>query len=307
MQSILDNRSIPPVGSMVATKDGVSHLLMFGQIPGQLRRLAMSYAGTQEKPSGFNVMPDITKPDYLTKEMKISRDSIDPEFFKSIDNNLVTNLRAFRKNPTYEREKTVALVAAGQVEEEDIAMLEKAGVPIVAVNSAIKKCKPKYWVGIDSRSNLRDYVKDIDVSGVRAYLYAGVHPAVGLANWKDVGWFSTIGGLIREDQGPPNIPMQFDSEGVIGQAIQFIYRELKAEKIILLGVQHPVWWDFAYFWIGIALQGICFWYSRAGVYIWNCTKESSIVSGVILGPLEAALAIPVRKLGGKDEQVQAQS
>ncbi|MHA2068159.1 MAG: hypothetical protein ACXABY_27675 [Candidatus Thorarchaeota archaeon] len=290
LRTILDNRMVPPVGSLIKTKDGKHNLLLYVQEEGQLRKLAVCYAGSKKQFS-YHVMPDIAGDNYMLKEFESTRVGIDPGFFKTMDSNMLVNLNLFKKNPEYPREDTVAIIGGGEIRKEEIDLLVEKKIPMIAVNNGINQCEPKYWVGIDCRSNLLDYVRDRDVSKVRAFIYAGVHPSVGMMKWKDVGWFTTLGSERKK-----GIPQQFDTEGVIGQALQFAYRGLKAKKIIMLGVQHPNKAGLEYFWIGLVIQAICFWYSRRGVVIWNCTEESTLVSGVVIGPLEAALATPVAKM-----------
>lgn len=284
LQIGMDNRKVRPIGSLYFKDAKAEYLLLYTQEKGSHKRFASSVNDTKDKVRYFAV-PNVAFGQI--GNAKPTREIYDPGYFQILDSNIMTNLLLFKSNPVYKREDTVILLGAGGITGEELKLVQQSGYPVVAVNNAINRIGPEgctYWVGSDPRGSLNEYLEGLELSSVRAFLYSGVQPGVAFRNWKDIGWFGTI-----STDGPNGLPLLFDSEGVICLAYQFITKILRARKVIMLGIQHPLRGVGDYFWIGIALQAFCYWYSAIGVETWNCTEDSTVVAGVVVGPLEEAL------------------
>lgn len=281
---ILDNRKLLPFGSLVATKGEDSLILCYNHSPNRPRMLAA--ASNQSEDSIYYVVPDVTRESVNIKDLIPGGFCYNPNIKEALEANKKVNKQKPIDSYDYPREETVALLGGGPVLEEDIKLLEKRNIPIVAVNGAIRVCTPKYWVGVDHGKALMDYFNGIDVSKIHSHMYFGIQPGVANLDWKSFDWFNAAG-----DDSLDGVVEYYGAEGVINHAIQFVYKKLGPKKIIMLGVQHTM---FQYYWIGLVLQALCFWYSKAGVCVWNCTRDSSILAGVFVGPLEIALKYRAR-------------
>jgi len=184
----------------------------------------------------------------------------------------------------YPKADKVVLLGGGTITTQQLekAMeLQSEGYTLVSVGKSLLR-SPDYHVHCDPV--VFDWWDQVDTSKVNLYCSTNISPKLVDREWKSTGWFSTNGYGVKF----PNIPIHHSAESVAMDALQFVFGQLSAQKIIALGFDHlPDMNENVYLWAGLTFQAYCFWYSRAGKEIWNCTPGGT-VTGCFLGTIDDA-------------------
>jgi len=276
---MIDMRRLLPVGTTMVQYNGTETLCIYSREDGKARVLAVDAILAARKEGRTNTkmvgVGDIaTKP--LGNFVQTDTDNYNAGMFERKDANVEQNKPHLQHKDMPQTD--VAVILAPGTIPDDLDCIHKTTV--IAVSSAINTHSEyvDYAVISDPLPVFHpDHPEDI-----AAVLCAQCHPNSFYPKWRDVTWYSHA--LEKFD----GIPQCCSTEGVITDALWFAVKQLGAKKVILLGVEQP---NIVrnYFWEGVFLQAHCYWYSRDGVEIWNCTHASSVIAGVILGSLEEAL------------------
>ena len=184
----------------------------------------------------------------------------------------------------YPKADNVVLLGGGTIDTQQMETVEKLrfkGYKVVSTSKSLL-LNPDYHVHGDPLA--LDWWNEADTSKVNLYCSTNVSPKLVDREWKSIGWFTTNGYGVKFQ----NIPIHHGAESVAMDALQFVFGQLSARKIILLGFDHlPDMTTNVRFWAGLTFQAYCYWYSRSGKEIWNCTPGGT-VAGCILGTIENA-------------------
>lgn len=285
---MLDHRSLLPLGTALVKKDDLEEvgIAIYMRNKPDLRRVLPSI-GRQAGMNMVFVVPDITDAKH---ESKGQVDNIyDPHREEIRKANADTNVVRAGRMDFPERDVVVLVGGSPFLTDEELEQVEKIRnkVIVVVIGKPVKEVRPDYCVISDALEDMHEYYGQQDLSNVTAFLNLCVHPLAAELAWKGIGWYRNT----TYNTNGLHIPCYRSSETVATDAIQFVFKELKAKKLIMLGMsnsfragsRHP------YFWDGIFTQAFCYFFSRSGKEIWNCTDGTSLLSGVILGSLDEAL------------------
>ncbi len=275
---MLDNRHLLPIGTAYTEDGGNPRVFIAGKNGDNALRL-LPMTAMKLKWKYFVGVPDIVVCDPDVAEIAKGQYSDKVAIGMTANHESNATLASHKEMPEAE---TVIIAAPGSVPDRDREIIVGSSTPVIAVSSAVKTFrKPEYCVISDYSEGAMHHLRGADLTGTVGVLSTTVVPGVAHMPWADVTWYTT---LPRRAEG---IPYCFATEGVITDAVWFAANQLKAKKIIMVGVEQPVTIP-NYFWEGMFLQAHCFFYGKHGVKIWNCTPATSVLAGVILGSLEEA-------------------
>ena len=120
------------------------------------------------------------------------------------------------------------------------------------------------------------------MEGVHAHFLSIAHPDQVRRPWDRISF-----GRLGHMPGPSGMPVYHPHENVGCIALEYIFKVLKARKLIMVAMEHPPRGN--YFYHGIEAQAMCWHASRHGVEVWNCTENTSVIAGVLLGDIQDAL------------------
>ncbi|MCK5611182.1 hypothetical protein KAR91_55425, partial [Candidatus Pacearchaeota archaeon] len=189
----------------------------------------------------------------------------------------------------YSKADKIELLGGGTIDAKQIEKageLRSQGYRLVSVGRSLSLSpSPDYHVHSDSLTLV--WWDGVDTSEINLYCSTNVPPKLLDREWKSTGWFTTNGYGVKHT----NIPIHHSAESVAMDALQFVFGQLSAQKIILLGFDHlPDMVENSYLWAGLTFQAFCYWYSRSGKEIWNCTPGGT-VAGCLLGTMDQASKI----------------
>jgi len=214
-----------------------------------------------------------------------------PRMIKSLERNHKKNLKVAKKAKPgkFKPHGTVVVLAPGRVSITDLKKIRKKQQAGECVVITISRSIATYtWSDVHVHSDHGDghhYLKGLDLSDVPLYCSTRAHPGAARDyKWKSVSWFTHT-----RDEGL-GAPLHFGCESVAGDALQLAYKQFKAERVILLGFEAPLENDGKHmrYWSGVTIQSMCYWYARAGVKVWNCSRPTTILAGVVIGTLAEA-------------------
>ena len=292
---ILDNSTIPPPGSEMGFDNrlGLGLVMYVWQVNQATKQKIL-----------FNRLPYSKEfivqgiPDLATVDPPRAWDSIDTVQEAGLKKNYEKNLSAIKEARSFKHPEsnTVLLVGAGNITEDDLATLHtlKGEIPIVTMGSAQRKyIVGDYYMGMDPHRDhfhnpFEEKPFEWPANNTIAHLAVDVYPEIAAIPWKEVAWW---GSRFGHDY---DIPMYHAGKNVGFCALQFAARTLMADNIILIGFEHPLMnvdkdMRFQYYDAAIDMMGACWWLSRAGIRVWNCSTPSTINCGVIMGSLDKAM------------------
>lgn len=296
---IIDNRFILPAGAVMNTNAGYcgeSAILTHTQDLRFHRQTALTGLNlanfiSRKQDSEFKVGLAMVR-DVASAEPsgEVFADAYKPSMLQSLQDNLERNapIVCNRENE-FKRSETVVIIASGNVPEKDLALVvaqqSSGNCQIITISRAISYCVPDYHVHAEHVAGGSVYgIDNLDVSSVALYVSVRSNPDIIRYGWKSTTWFTHV-----KDKRLDGIPLHFATESVAGDALQLAIRQLGANKIILLGFEGDVDHDTSmHYWAGLGIQAMCYWYSRAGARIWNCSKPTTLLAGVLLGKVEDA-------------------
>ena len=216
-----------------------------------------------------------------------------------LETNMKTNWSKAKKGGQldFKESETVVLVGAGNVSPGDLETLEKLrdNVCIVTFGRAQRDyIAGHYYMGMEPESwhmgNLPDKDQKDAYQQTIAHLDLSVYPEVAKMPWRFSTWWGSRWGHKL------GIPMYHSGPNVTFCALQFAAKTLKAKRVFMLGIEHPLFvaasdqkMKFTYYEAKISIEAACWWLYRAGVDVWNCTSHTTVTNGVILGSLDQAL------------------
>lgn len=270
---MLDHRRLLPPGTLMAKINDTQYILIYG-VNGNTARFLPALS-VNKKGTKVVGIADIAHelPGSMTH-----KEIYGPQMFPLREKHHKENTpKAVHKD--FPQVDTVGIVAPGRFNGKELFDLKENNIPIVAVSSVINT----HFQYVDY-AVISDTIKFNATAphNITSVFCTYSHPGSSDQNWKDTTWYTHM------DDPLPGIPQYYASEGVITDALWFAIKQLKAKKVIMLGVEQPIT-DSNYFWESIFLQTHCFWYSQAGIQIWNCTPVSSVIAGVMIGKLDEAI------------------
>lgn len=281
---IIDNRNLLPIGSFVMQNpDSGQPEIFIHTVDARLKNRYCALVAAdiaKKKKVGFAIVRDVVKAQPFGKRSGLAYPkNMLTRLGKCHQANTPRALECFKEYPEGSH---LFLVGAGPIPKEDLTAVEQARgtYKIVTVGQAITQVLPDYHVMTDSTYPI--YLENMDLSSVDAYLATICNPQVSKMDWKSIGWFTheTLDG----------VPLHFAGESVTMDALQFIFGRLKATKLIMLGMEHPVnHVHNQHFWAGLGVQAYCYWYSQHNREIWNCSRPTTVLGGVIIGSVADAI------------------
>jgi hypothetical protein len=181
--------------------------------------------------------------------------------------------------------KKVILLGPASIPEEEIELIRSLQDEylVLTVNAALIHQFP-YHMMVDRRCGLVTENMDVDSIDFSKITYiTGPHadPDPLKYSWKDINWLTT-----DPEDNPCNLPVIYPTIGVVNSAIQFIFNKLRADKLIILGIKHT---QVQYFHINLVTEALCYWFSKHGKEIWNCTY-GNLLAGCIISNLNKAIS-----------------
>lgn len=278
---ILDNRKMRPFGSIMARVSlpgSPMALILYTQDPRGRRQLAA--LAPKDPNLAFFYVQDITR---LKPIEEVSTRLSNAKITQTIlENNKANQDSAVSID--YPKVDNVVLLGGGTIDTQQMKTVEtlrSEGYKLVSTSKSLL-LGPDYHVHCDPQ--VLDWWNEADTSKVNLYCSTNVSPKLVDREWKSIGWHTTNGYGIKY----PGLPVHHSAESVAMDALQFVFGQFSARKIILLGFDHlPDMVGNVRFWAGLTFQAYCYWYSRSGKEIWNCTPGGT-VAGCILGTIENA-------------------
>lgn len=268
---MIDTREIFPVGTFIG-KNNEERISLYTYANGEGGRIPATLALKRGCRQLVGI-PDITKDQpYDVMEELYSPQMLD----KQDENHEINKLRVLSKEQP--KADTVFIVAPGRVDNKTATAILQTDAPVVTVSRANERFPMSDYTVVSCWADVKKYNH---VCHTTAVLSTNCSPSVAALNWKDITWYT------HKPKKIDGIPSCYPTEGVVTDALWFAIERLGAKKVVLCGVEQPVT-SSNYFWEGILLQAHCYWYSKSGIEIWNCTPATSVVAGVILGTLEEA-------------------
>lgn len=295
---ILDNRTILPVGSAIGTHDdhpelGRTIFLRLHPVAGECGPLFLRLRGKSSSEYMATGCPDIMT---VTPPNKEGVDYGSQESFDNIKGIVARNMPVIEKEQgkKFPEAAAVVIIGAGNVSGHDIELVEgvRSKVTVITVGKAQGLINGDYYVDSDYVGGHYNELKGFDCSKTIAHLTVAVYPEMAKTGmFKDRTWFGGRWGRWGRDL---DIPQYHDGTTSSFSALQFAGKVLKAKSIFMLGIQQSIYvgdkgMDFVYWDAGLWMQAGCWWLFRHGVKVWNCTPNTSVVAGVVMGSLSEAM------------------
>jgi hypothetical protein len=282
---MLDHRNLIPLGTVrgngeIKGMQNQDFIALYTLDKSCNRMLAASRILLDQNITNYAIVPDITR------EYPGKKDCYEQKEHYDIKNLDITTYHHKENYPNaikreYPQIKNVVLLGGGNITQDQIDKVKSLkNYKTVSVGIAVKNI-PDYHVHTDLF--YQKYWEELDLSETELYTSTYSPPDMMKLGWKSIGWFTD------QEQEIKKIPMHQSGETVSIDALQFIFNQLKAEKVIMLGMEHLMDFDTNnHFWSGVGFQAFLYWYSKANKEIWNCTPGNTL-TGCLLGSLEEAI------------------
>ena len=281
---IINNQTLFPSGTV--------------RIPDETGNLAIAYESILK--TGPSALPQTVKELSDVAGVSLVRDFIrtrpgskpPPIYFmhnskSEADANHAANMQFAKKHEYPPQEKCIICGGGPSVTRDEIEGL-RGEYCIISVSRTQNIIPGDYYIGSDFLPH-DELNRQTSYSNTVAHLMTTCDRGVALLPWKTVT-FGASGFLECE----ADIPRYHNHGSVSCFALEFACNVLKAKKIIMVGMEHPVNEAGNYYWHGLELQSMCWFACANGIDVWNCTPVSTVTNGVKLSTLKEA----TQSLGG---------
>lgn len=273
---IVDNRNLPPLGTMTVRGEDGSIALAMWVDSGTARAPVYGHKFGSEK-----VKCSILK-DFTTDCFNDNAEAyLKYPYYDIAARNRAENIKMVSEPKRFNKSKTVILCGGGPSAEDfkDAVNSKRSVATVISLSRTQKVIPGDYCVAIEPNEN--DVFDGADFQNTHAHLMLSAHTETAKKPWKEISWADY--GFFETE----GVSRYHAHENATCIALEFAVKRLGAEKIVMIGMEHPIATN--YYWHGIELQGMCWYAAQKGIEIWNCTPNTSVLAGVVLSTFDETL------------------
>jgi len=284
---MIDCRNVLPFGARMFTNDhGQEVIGLYAIAKGKWWALPAGI-DFDNIPKGVDIDIAMT-PDFIAnepRETEIACMERHPAYADAVENH-IENFELFKAHD-FETAENVIICGAGpslRDDIEDIAMYRE-DFKVITVGRSQNNIRGDYYVGLEP---LYAYLNPEACRGTVAHLATTVNQGTARYPWDAVTW----GRFVGFDTGNVDTWLYHSHGNVSCMAFEFAVKALKSRKVILVGMDHPHSLRGGmngYFLHGLELSAMAWWAARHGVMVYNCSRATTVLGGVILATIEEAV------------------